>query len=198
MSDKPTTWSAVEQIAPEPRARTASPPREDVSEARRGAQRHSEVSAIIANANRDLARKASALSASLAAMDEAASIAAHNTRVDAGRGEAPREDGVQAQPDTPPEKIDAAHAGLSQSASAALARAVVDSSAIPDACRCPRAPWSEPRSDRMRPRKKSRLVVFVSAFPAVSSSAALQFERSVGSHCTHARRVSTATRRGRS
>ena len=118
MSDKPTTWSAVEQIVPEPRARTASPPREDVSEARRGAQRHSEVSAIIANANRDLARKASALSASLAAMDEAASIAAHNTRVDAGRGEAPREDGLQAQPDTPPEKIDAAHAGSPEDAGA--------------------------------------------------------------------------------
>ena len=113
MSDKPMTSSAADQIAPEPRARTASPAREDASEARRGShsQRHSEVSAIIANANRDLARKASALSATLAAMDEAASIAAHNTRVDAERGEAPHEDRLRAQPDTPPEKVDAAPRG---------------------------------------------------------------------------------------
>ena len=111
MSDKPTTSGAANQIAPESRVRTASLAREDASEARRGAQRYSEVSTIIANANRDLARKASAMLASLAAMNEAASIAAHNTRVDAGRGEVSREDGLQAQPDTPPEKVDAAHAG---------------------------------------------------------------------------------------
>ena len=118
MSDKPTASSAADQIAPEPRSRAASLARENPSEARRVSQRYSEVSAIIANANRDLARKASTLSASLAAMNEAASIAAHNTRVDAGRSEAFREDGLQAQPDTPSEKVDAALAGSPEDASA--------------------------------------------------------------------------------
>ena len=118
MSDKPTASSAADQIAPEPRSRAASLARENPSEARRVSQRYSEVSAIIANANRDLARKASTLSASLAAMNEAASIAAHNTRVDAGRSEAFREDGLQAQPDTPSEKVDAALAGSPEDAGA--------------------------------------------------------------------------------
>ena len=61
--------------------------------------------AIIANVNRDLARKASALSASLAAMNAAAAIAAHNNRVDASNlGVRPVDRKSNEDPNTPPEK----------------------------------------------------------------------------------------------
>ena len=160
------TSSAADQIAPEPRARTASPAREDASEARRGShsQRHSEVSAIIANANRDLARKASALSATLAAMDEAASIAAHNTRVDAERGEAPREDRLRAQPDTPPEKVDAAHAGSPEDGAPAPADPTADARAVASVAEENRAsasavpPVEEGHTGRGHRQKKRRLM----------------------------------------
>ena len=166
MSDKPMTSSAVDQIAPEPRARTASPAREDASEARRGShsQRHSEVSAIIANANRDLARKASALSATLAAMDEAASIAAHNIRVDAERGEAPHEDRLRAQPDTPPEKVDAAHAGSPEDGAPAPADPTADARAVASVAEENRAsasavpPVEEGHTGRGHRQKKRRLM----------------------------------------
>ena len=166
MSDKPMTSSAADQIAPEPRARTASPAREDASEARRGShsQRHSAVSAIIANANRDLARKASALSATLAAMDEAASIAAHNIRVDAERGEAPHEDRLRAQPDTPPEKVDAAHAGSPEDGAPAPADPTADARAVASVAEENRAsasavpPVEEGHTGRGHRQKKRRLM----------------------------------------
>ena len=164
MSDKPTASSAADQIAPEPRSRAASLARENPSEARRVSQRYSEVSAIIANANRDLARKASALSATLAAMDEAASIAAHNTRVDAERGEAPHEDRLRAQPDTPPEKVDAAHAGSPEDGAPAPADPTADARAVASVAEENRAsasavpPAEEGHTGRGHRQKKRRLM----------------------------------------
>jgi hypothetical protein len=67
-----------------------------------------------------------------------------------------------------------AHAGLSQSASAALARAVVDSPAIPDAFRCPRAPLSEPTGAT---EKKFRLVLFFVVNTALATDQLFHMQR---------------------
>ena len=126
MSDPVAPPPFVEPGASAPTAQVHVP-HVDSSETRRGhageggqKTTQNEVSAIIANANSELARKAKAYSATLAATDAAAQISVHNARVGANAsGHHIVDNEITARnPDTPPEKEDPPSADvLSKSAS---------------------------------------------------------------------------------